>query len=97
MSFRDLEEDPLFVDDFSPENRLSSPDWLSNSPTHSPYHAKPDGKTEVHKIVNRYTVFPRKHVPYLVTYFKLFGSKIPASCNPIMFLLCLLQFPVFGA
>lgn len=63
MSFRDLEEDPLFVDDFSPENRLSSPDWLSNSPTHSPYHAKPDGKTEVHKIVNRYTVFPRKHVP----------------------------------
>uniref|UniRef100_A0A8C7HHB8 FHF complex subunit HOOK interacting protein 2 n=1 Tax=Oncorhynchus kisutch TaxID=8019 RepID=A0A8C7HHB8_ONCKI len=50
----DLEEDPLFVDDFSPENRLSSPDWLSNSPTHSPYHAKPDGKTEVHKIVNSF-------------------------------------------
>uniref|UniRef100_A0A8C8K5Y7 FHF complex subunit HOOK-interacting protein C-terminal domain-containing protein n=1 Tax=Oncorhynchus tshawytscha TaxID=74940 RepID=A0A8C8K5Y7_ONCTS len=51
---QDLEEDPLFVDDFSPENRLSSPDWLSNSPTHSPYHAKPDGKTEVHKIVNSF-------------------------------------------
>uniref|UniRef100_A0A674DSC7 FHF complex subunit HOOK interacting protein 2 n=1 Tax=Salmo trutta TaxID=8032 RepID=A0A674DSC7_SALTR len=52
--FIDLEEDPLFGDDFSPENRLSSPDWLSNSPTHSPYHAKPDGKTEVHKIVNSF-------------------------------------------
>uniref|UniRef100_A0A4W5LVF2 FHF complex subunit HOOK interacting protein 2 n=1 Tax=Hucho hucho TaxID=62062 RepID=A0A4W5LVF2_9TELE len=52
--FIDLEEDPLFGDDFSPENKLSSPDWLSNSATHSPYHAKPDGKTEVHKIVNSF-------------------------------------------
>uniref|UniRef100_A0A4W5LSM3 FHF complex subunit HOOK interacting protein 2 n=1 Tax=Hucho hucho TaxID=62062 RepID=A0A4W5LSM3_9TELE len=51
---QDLEEDPLFGDDFSPENKLSSPDWLSNSATHSPYHAKPDGKTEVHKIVNSF-------------------------------------------
>ncbi|CAB1312383.1 unnamed protein product [Coregonus sp. 'balchen'] len=49
----DLEEDPLFGDDLSANNRLSSPDWLSNSSTHSPDHAKPDGKTEVHKIVNR--------------------------------------------
>uniref|UniRef100_A0A4W5JV24 FHF complex subunit HOOK interacting protein 2 n=1 Tax=Hucho hucho TaxID=62062 RepID=A0A4W5JV24_9TELE len=39
----DLEEDPL-----------SRPDWLSNSSTHSPNHAKPDGKTEVHKIVNSF-------------------------------------------
>lgn len=52
LSCRDLEEDPLFTD-LSPDNRLSSPDWLSSSPPQSPDHAKPDGKTEVHKIVNR--------------------------------------------
>ncbi|KAI1887217.1 hypothetical protein AGOR_G00203900 [Albula goreensis] len=49
----DLEEDPLFTD-LSPDNRLSSPDWLSASPPQSPDHAKPDGKTEVHKIVNSF-------------------------------------------
>ncbi|KAJ8365176.1 hypothetical protein SKAU_G00140070 [Synaphobranchus kaupii] len=49
----DLEEDPLFTD-LSPGNRLSSPDWLSASPPQSPDHAKADGKTEVHKIVNSF-------------------------------------------
>ncbi|KAL0964179.1 hypothetical protein UPYG_G00320300 [Umbra pygmaea] len=50
----DLEEDPLFGEDLSTDNRLSSPDWLSTSPTQSPDHVKPDGKTEVHKIVNSF-------------------------------------------
>uniref|UniRef100_A0A8C2JFM6 Family with sequence similarity 160 member B1 n=1 Tax=Cyprinus carpio TaxID=7962 RepID=A0A8C2JFM6_CYPCA len=49
----DLEEDPLFSD-LSPDNRLSSPDWLSCSPPPSTEHTKPDGKTEVHKIVNSF-------------------------------------------
>ncbi|XP_029106361.1 FHF complex subunit HOOK interacting protein 2A isoform X1 [Scleropages formosus] len=49
----DLEEDPLFTD-LSPGNRLSGSDWLSASPPRSPDHAKPDGKTEVHKIVNSF-------------------------------------------
>ncbi|XP_051504372.1 protein FAM160B1 [Myxocyprinus asiaticus] len=49
----DLEEDPLFSD-FSPDNRLSSPDWLSCSPPLSTENTKPDGKTEVHKIVNSF-------------------------------------------
>ncbi|XP_061088434.1 protein FAM160B1 [Conger conger] len=49
----DLEEDPLFTD-LAPDNRLSSPDWLSASPPQSPDHAKADGKTEVHKIVNSF-------------------------------------------
>lgn len=49
----DLEEDPLFSD-LSPDTRLSSPDWLSCSPPQSTEHAKPDGKTEVHKIVNSF-------------------------------------------
>lgn len=55
----DLEEDPLFSD-LSPDTRLSSPDWLSCSPPPSAEHAKPDGKTEVHKIVNR-SVSDREH------------------------------------
>lgn len=55
-SYRDLEEDPLFGDDVSPDSRLSGSDWLSSSPPQSPDHSKSDGKTEVHKIVNRYTV-----------------------------------------
>ncbi|XP_047668570.1 protein FAM160B1 isoform X1 [Tachysurus fulvidraco] len=49
----DLEEDPLFSD-MSPDTRLSSPDWLSCSPPPSTEHTKPDGKTEVHKIVNSF-------------------------------------------
>ncbi|XP_062851017.1 protein FAM160B1 [Trichomycterus rosablanca] len=49
----DLEEDPLFSD-LSPDTRLSSPDWLSCSPPPSIEHAKSDGKTEVHKIVNSF-------------------------------------------
>lgn len=49
----DLEEDPLFSD-LSPDNRLSSPDWLSCSPPQSTEHTRPDGKTEVHKIVNSF-------------------------------------------
>ncbi|XP_005995379.1 protein FAM160B1 isoform X2 [Latimeria chalumnae] len=49
----DLEEDPLFTD-LSPDSRLLSPDWLSASPPQSPDHTKPDGKTEVHKIVNSF-------------------------------------------
>ncbi|XP_066548921.1 FHF complex subunit HOOK interacting protein 2A [Amia ocellicauda] len=49
----DLEEDPLFTD-MSPDNRLSSPDWLSVSPPQTPDHVKSDGKTEVHKIVNSF-------------------------------------------
>ncbi|KAG5266446.1 hypothetical protein AALO_G00232190 [Alosa alosa] len=49
----DLEEDPLFSD-LSPDNRLSSPDWLSCSPPQHSEHVKPDGKTEVHKIVNSF-------------------------------------------
>ncbi|XP_072533496.1 FHF complex subunit HOOK interacting protein 2A [Salminus brasiliensis] len=49
----DLEEDPLFSD-LSPDTRLSSPDWLSCSPPQSTEHTKPDGKTEVHKIVNSF-------------------------------------------
>lgn len=50
----DLEEDPLFGDDVSPDSRLSGSDWLSSSPPMSPDHSRCDGKTEVHKIVNRY-------------------------------------------
>ncbi|XP_062320426.1 protein FAM160B1 [Osmerus eperlanus] len=50
----DLEEDPLFGEDLSSESRLSCSDWLSSSPPQSPDHAKPDGKTEVHKIVNSF-------------------------------------------
>ena len=50
---RDLEEDPLFGDDPSADGRLSGSDWLSPSPSQSPDHGKTDGKTEVHKIVNR--------------------------------------------
>uniref|UniRef100_A0AAY4ES61 FHF complex subunit HOOK-interacting protein C-terminal domain-containing protein n=1 Tax=Denticeps clupeoides TaxID=299321 RepID=A0AAY4ES61_9TELE len=49
----DLEEDPLFSD-LSPDNKLSSPDWLSCSPPHNSDHVKSDGKTEVHKIVNSF-------------------------------------------
>ncbi|XP_063047738.1 protein FAM160B1 [Engraulis encrasicolus] len=49
----DLEEDPLFSD-LSPDNRLSNPDWLSCSPPQNSEHAKADGKTEVHKIVNSF-------------------------------------------
>lgn len=54
--YRDLEEDPLFGDDLSPDSRLSGSDWLSSSPPLSPGNSKSDGKTEVHKIVNRWTV-----------------------------------------
>nr|XP_033469087.1 protein FAM160B1 isoform X1 [Epinephelus lanceolatus] len=50
----DLEEDPLFGDDLSPDSRLSGSDWLSSSPPQSPDHSKSDGKTEVHKIVNSF-------------------------------------------
>uniref|UniRef100_A0A8C2XLS8 FHF complex subunit HOOK interacting protein 2 n=1 Tax=Cyclopterus lumpus TaxID=8103 RepID=A0A8C2XLS8_CYCLU len=50
----DLEEDPLFADDLSPDSRLSGSDWLSSSPPQSPDHSKCDGKTEVHKIVNSF-------------------------------------------
>uniref|UniRef100_A0A668AW14 FHF complex subunit HOOK interacting protein 2 n=1 Tax=Myripristis murdjan TaxID=586833 RepID=A0A668AW14_9TELE len=50
----DLEEDPLFGDDLSPDRRLSSSDWLSSSPPLSPEHSKCEGKTEVHKIVNSF-------------------------------------------
>lgn len=50
---RDLEEDPLFGDDLSPDSRLSGSDWFGSSPQLSPDHSKSDGKTEVHKIVNR--------------------------------------------
>uniref|UniRef100_A0A665WUY3 Family with sequence similarity 160 member B1 n=1 Tax=Echeneis naucrates TaxID=173247 RepID=A0A665WUY3_ECHNA len=50
----DLEEDPLFGDDLSPESRLLGSDWLSSSPQQSPDHLKSDGKTEVHKIVNSF-------------------------------------------
>lgn len=53
--YSDLEEDPLFGDDLSPDSRLSGSDWLSSSPQQSPDHSKSEGKTEVHKIVNRYT------------------------------------------
>ncbi|KAI5611635.1 protein FAM160B1 isoform 1 [Silurus asotus] len=49
----DLEEDPLFSD-LSPDTKLSNPDWLSCSPPPSTEHTKPDGKTEVHKIVNSF-------------------------------------------
>ncbi|XP_076831149.1 FHF complex subunit HOOK interacting protein 2A [Brachyhypopomus gauderio] len=49
----DLEEDPLFSD-LSPDTRHSSPDWFSCSPQQSVEHAKHDGKTEVHKIVNSF-------------------------------------------
>jgi len=48
----DLEEDPLFTD-ISPDNTLSNQEWLSSSPPATPDHPKNDGKTEVHKIVNR--------------------------------------------
>lgn len=54
--YRDLEEDPLFGDDLSPERKLSGSDWLSTSPPQSPDHSKSEGKTEVHKIVNRCAV-----------------------------------------
>ncbi|KAM3863359.1 FHF complex subunit HOOK interacting protein 2A [Diretmus argenteus] len=50
----DLEEDPLFGDDLSPDGRLSGSDWLSSSPPQSPDHLKSEGKTEVHKIVNSF-------------------------------------------
>lgn len=50
----DLEEDPLFGDDLSPDSRLSGSDWLSTSPPLSPDHSKSEGKTEVHKIVNSF-------------------------------------------
>uniref|UniRef100_A0A3Q2QQR7 FHF complex subunit HOOK interacting protein 2 n=1 Tax=Fundulus heteroclitus TaxID=8078 RepID=A0A3Q2QQR7_FUNHE len=50
----DLEEDPLFGDDLSPDSRLSGSDWLASSPQQSPDHTKCDGKTEVHKIVNSF-------------------------------------------
>ncbi|XP_061914589.1 protein FAM160B1 [Entelurus aequoreus] len=50
----DLEEDPLFGDDLSPDSRLSGSDWLSPSPSQSPDHCKSEGKTEVHKIVNSF-------------------------------------------
>ncbi|XP_062491356.1 FHF complex subunit HOOK interacting protein 2A isoform X1 [Pezoporus occidentalis] len=49
----DLEEDPLFTD-LSPDNTLSTQEWLSPSPPVSPEHQKNDGKTEVHKIVNSF-------------------------------------------
>ncbi|XP_024153193.1 protein FAM160B1 isoform X1 [Oryzias melastigma] len=49
----DLEEDPLFADDLSPDSRLAS-EWISSSPPLSPEHSKGDGKTEVHKIVNSF-------------------------------------------
>ncbi|XP_075613944.1 FHF complex subunit HOOK interacting protein 2A isoform X1 [Balearica regulorum gibbericeps] len=49
----DLEEDPLFTD-LSPDNTLSTQEWLSASPPVSPEHPKNDGKTEVHKIVNSF-------------------------------------------
>uniref|UniRef100_A0A8C8BPR9 Family with sequence similarity 160 member B1 n=2 Tax=Strigidae TaxID=30459 RepID=A0A8C8BPR9_9STRI len=49
----DLEEDPLFTD-LSPDNTLSTQEWLSASPPVSPEHSKNDGKTEVHKIVNSF-------------------------------------------
>uniref|UniRef100_A0A3P9JSD9 Family with sequence similarity 160 member B1 n=1 Tax=Oryzias latipes TaxID=8090 RepID=A0A3P9JSD9_ORYLA len=49
----DLEEDPLFADDLSPDSRLAS-EWISSSPPQSPEHSKADGKTEVHKIVNSF-------------------------------------------
>lgn len=50
--YRDLEEDPLFTD-LSPDTILSNQEWLSASPPTTPDHPKTDGKTEVHKIVNR--------------------------------------------
>ncbi|XP_054655567.1 protein FAM160B1 [Dunckerocampus dactyliophorus] len=50
----DLEEDPLFGDDLSPDSRLSGSDWLSPSPSQSPDHSRSEGKTEVHKIVNSF-------------------------------------------
>ncbi|KAK2530647.1 Fam160b1 [Columba guinea] len=49
----DLEEDPLFTD-LSPDNTLSTQEWLSASPPASPEHPRNDGKTEVHKIVNSF-------------------------------------------
>ncbi|XP_030309594.1 protein FAM160B1 isoform X2 [Calypte anna] len=49
----DLEEDPLFTD-LSPDNMLSTQEWLSASPPVSPEHPKNDGKTEVHKVVNSF-------------------------------------------
>ena len=52
IKLRDLEEDPLFTD-ISPDNTLSNQEWLSSSPPATPDHPKTDGKTEVHKIVNR--------------------------------------------
>lgn len=54
---RDLEEDPLFGDDLSPNSRLSGSGWLGSSPPQSPDHSKSDGKMEVHKIVNRCELF----------------------------------------
>ena len=58
---RDLEEDPLFGDDISPDSRLSGSDWPTSSPPPlSPDHSKCDGKTEVHKIVNRFAVCHKK-------------------------------------
>lgn len=63
-SSRDLEEDPLFGDDVSPDSRLSGSDWLSSSPPMSPDHSKCDGKTEVHKIVNRYAVCLKSSAAY---------------------------------
>lgn len=62
LFYRDLEEDPLFGEDTSPESRLSGSDWLSSSPPQSPDHSKSDGKTEVHKIVNRYSLLLMQHL-----------------------------------
>lgn len=53
-SLRDLEEDPLFGDEVPPDSRPPNSDWFSLSPPQSPDHPKNDGKTEVHKIVNRW-------------------------------------------
>lgn len=83
---RDLEEDPLFGEDLSPENRLSGSDWLSASPPQSPDHSKSEGKTEVHKIVNRCTLCSRR----TVTHVALLGSALTLT-------FCSLQLPVFGA
>lgn len=52
--FRDLEEDPLFGDEVPTDSRPPNSDWFSLSPPQSPDHPKNDGKTEVHKIVNRW-------------------------------------------
>lgn len=43
----------MFGDEVPPDSRPPNSDWFSLSPPHSPDHPKNDGKTEVHKIVNR--------------------------------------------